>query len=303
MNEDDAKAIWLRAAELQAESAVRSEAATRQLAAADDPASDVDGISPDVVRAAALEAGIGSEFIELALAERDNGLTPPKKLTGWRDRSATHLLGTDERRIDVSRVIEAAPAEVLSVMQKILPNHPYLLTLRDTVGADPLNGAMLLFAVPKISAVNYTTFSYKMAWADLRELRFTLHPRADGAHTEVSIHVPLDHSRRVNWIASISLTSVSGVGGGLFGAAVAKAAALAGAAIAGPIAAGVVATGALGAWGMRGAYRTGLRKGREELVGILQTISVTCRLGTGFFPASPAPSKDQGDGLDLSGLL
>ena len=306
MNEDDAKAIWLRAAELQAEAAVKSEAATRQLTEAVDRSSDGDGISPEVVRAAAVEAGIGSEFVELALAERDSGLAPPKKLTGWKDRSATRLLGTDERRIDVSRVIEAAPAEVLAVMQRILPNPPYSIVLRDTVGADPLNGATLLFEVPKISAMNYTTFSYKMAWADLKELRFTLRPRADGAHTEVSIHVPLHHSRRVNWIASVALTGTSaGFGGLLTGAVVAKSAVLVGAAVAAPFVAGAVATGALGAWGMRAAYRAGLRKGREELVGILKMISVTCRLGTGFFPAGPAPAAptEKGDGLDLSGLL
>jgi hypothetical protein len=110
----------------------------------------------------------------------------------------------------------------------------------------------------------------------------------------------------VNWIASVALTGTSaGFGGLLTGAVVAKSAALVGAAVAAPFAAGAVAVGALGAWGMRAAYQAGLRKGREELVGILKMISVTCRLGTGFFPAAPAPaaSTDQGDGLDLSGLL
>ena len=286
MNEERAKAIWLRAAELQAEAAVRSEAATRQLSDGGDGAATGDGITAEVVRAAALEAGISSEFIDLALAESDTGLAPPKKLTGWKDRWATRQLGTAERRLDLSRVIESPPAEVLSVMRTILPKHPYLLTLRDTLGADPLNGAVLVFEVPRITGLGYTTFTYKMAWADLKELRIALHPRAEGAHTEVSITVPLEHSRRVNWIASTTLTGVSAGGGALVGLGIAKAAALAGAVVAGPVAAGVLAVGALGAWGMRGAYRIGLRKGREELVGILKTIAVTCRLGTGGAPAT-----------------
>ncbi len=301
MNENDAKAIWLRAAELQAEAAVRSEAATRQLSDGGDRDATGDGISAEVVRAAALEAGISSEFIDLALAESNTGLVPPKKLTGWKDRWATRQLGTDESRLDLSRVVEAPPAEVLSVMRKVLPNHPYLLTLLDTLGADPLNGAVLVFQVPGIMGTGYTTFSYKMAWADLKELRITLHPRADGAHTEVAIMVPLQHSRRVNWMASTALTGVSAGGGALVGAGIAKAAALAGAAIVGPIAAGAVAVGALGWWGMRGAYGMGLRKGREELVGILKTLAVNCRLGTDFFPSPPMPSAGAGGGL-TSGL-
>lgn len=303
MNEDQAKAIWLRAAELQAEAAVRSEAASRQISDGDGTAGPSDGISPDVVRAAAVEAGIAPEFVDLALAESKGGLTPAKRLTGWKDRWATRQLGTDEGRIDVSRLIEASPAEVLSVMQKILPNHPYRLTLRDTVGDDPLNGALLVFEVPKMSATNYTAFSYKMAWADLKELRFTLHPRREGEHTEVSISVPLQHSRRVNWLAANALTGASTFGGGLFTMAVVSAAGLAGAVAAAPVVGGGVAMGGLVAWGMRSAYRAGLRKGREELVGILKTLAVTLRLGTGFFPAPPPPAAGQGGGLDVTGLI
>lgn len=302
MNEDDAKAIWSRAAELQAEAMVRSEAAAQ---AKDDGVAERDvgdGISTDVVRAAALEAGISSEYIDMALAESEGGVSPGRKLTGWKDRAATRALGTDERRIDVSRVIEASPAEVLGVMQRILPNHPYRLTLRDTIGADPLDGGLLIFEVPKMGATNYTTFSYKMAWADLKELRFSLHPRNGGEHTLVSIMVPLEHSRRINWIASNVISGVAAGLGGLVGVGVAKAIALAGAAVAGPIAGGAVAVGGVGVWGMRAAYGAGLRKGREELVGILKTIAVSCRLGTGFFPAPPAPSGDGGDGLDATGL-
>ncbi len=302
MNEDEAKAIWSRAAELQAEAMVRSEAA-----ASDDGSDDEEGpgvgISTDVVRAAALEAGIAPEFIDMALAESVGGITPSKKLTGWKDRYATRALGTDERRLDESRLIEAPPAEVLSVMQRILPNHPYRLTLRDTIGDDPLDGGLLVFEVPKMTSTNYTSFTYKMAWADLKELRFRLQPRADATQTHVSITVPLGHSRRVNWIASNVLTGVSAGGGGLVGLAVGKATAVAGAVIAAPIAAGAVAVGALGAWGMRAAYRAGLRKGREELVGILKSIAVTCRLGTGFFPAPPPPPAEAGDGFDATGLI
>lgn len=292
IDEERARAIWLRAAELQADAAQRLEERTRRLAV---PGSDPpdDGLDPDAVRGAAIEAGIAPEFIDLALAESEGSLEPGQGLQGWKDRYATTLLGTEVRRLDFSRTIAAPPDRVLEVMQQVLPSSPYLLTLRDTVGDDPLDGAVMVFQVPGVVGLNYTSFAYKMSWADLRELRFVLRPRDEGTQTEVQVSIPLERSRRLNWIVGQVLTGVGGLGGGVVGLAVAKATALAGAMVAAPVAAGALALGGLGAWGIKTAYRAGLRKGAEEINALLKTLDVTCRLGAGFF-RSPGPKGGAG---------
>jgi len=295
IDEERARAIWLRAAELQAEAARRMEERSRLLAASPE-ASPEDGLDPEAVRVAAIEAGISEEFIDLALAESRGSLEGEGGLSGWRDRAATRLLGTDVRRLDFSRVIAAPPARVLEAMQQVLPNTPYQLTLRDTVGDDPLDGAVLVFHVPGVVGLSYTAFAYRMSWADLRELRFVLRPLDGGSRTEVSVTVPLERSRRINWMVGHILPAGGGFVGGMAGMAVAKATALAGAAVAAPIALGALALAGGGSWVMKSLYRYGLRKGEEEVEGILKTLDVTCRLGTGFLPSGQKPAPGAGGG-------
>ena len=300
IDEDRAKAIWLRAAELQAEAAQQVEERSRALAPGDGDDSG-DGLTSDVVRAAAIEAGISPEFIDLALAENQGGVSQDKQLEGWKDRAATRLLGTDVRRMDVKRTISAPPEQVLDAMQKVFPNHPYHLTLRDTIGENPLDGAVLVFEVPGMTGGFYTSFTYRMSISDLKELRLVLRPRDEGQRTDVTVNIPLGRSRKINWMAGHALPGGGALLGGIGGVITAKVAALTGALVAAPIAAGALGMAAVGHWGMRAAYRGGLRKGREEVEALLKSVEVTCRLGTGFFPSPPATS--QGGGIDLSGLL
>lgn len=302
IDEERARAIWLRAAELQAEAAQRMEERNRILAAPGDAPLE-DGLEPGAVRLAAIEAGIGPEFIDLALAESDGSLEPGQGLVGWKDRAATRLLGTDVRRLDISRTISAPPSRVLEVMQQLLPNSPYQLTLRDTVGDDPLNGAVLVFQVPGIAGATYTPFAYKMAWADLKELRFVLRPRDGGTRTDVLVTVPLERSRRINWMVGHLFTGAGGFVGGIVGLVAAKVAALAGALAAAPIAAGALVVGGVGSWGIKAAYAAGLRWGEEEIAALLKTLDVTCRLGTGFLPLGPKPPPRGGDGPGVTDLV
>ncbi len=62
ISEEEARALWRRAAELQAEAARRLEERSRQLAPSD-PA-EVDGYRLGDVRAAAADAGISPEFVD-----------------------------------------------------------------------------------------------------------------------------------------------------------------------------------------------------------------------------------------------
>ncbi len=309
MNEEEARAIWLRAAELQAEAAQRREREARRLGAGDDPAGHVatDGLTVDAVRTAAVEAGIASEFVDAALTEASLSGGASRTLTGWKDRAATRQLGSDARRIDASRSVEAAPARVLEAMQRILPRPPYTLTLHDARGEDPLDGGLLVFRVPRITA-NYTPFTYTMAQLKVEEVGFSLRPSDDGRTTDLSISTSLAQSRRSNWVASNVIAGASVGAGGLAGLGIAKATALAGLAVAAPIAGGAVVLGAFGAWGMWATYRSALRKGRRYFDEMLGAIAMDCRLGPGFFPfLEQLPDRDVRDadaiiGYDDHGL-
>jgi len=304
LSEERARAVWLRAAQLQAEAAQRLEERSRLLAAdeSSEALSDEAGLSSDMVRTAAIEAGIAPEFVDLALAETDGSLETGKGLVGWKDRAATRLLGTDTRRLDVTRVVDASPGDVLKAMQHVLPQHPYLLSLRETVGEDPLDGAVLVFDVPAMTGLAFTSFAYKMSWADLKELRFVLRPMDEGARTEVLVSVPLERSRRINWIVGNAASGFTGLAGGFIGVVVAKGMALAGAAVAAPIAIGAAGLAVLGSKGIGASYRWGLRTGEEEITTLLKKVEVTCRMGGGFSPPAP-PTSGASDILGLHNLL
>ena len=128
-----------------------------------------------------------------------------------------------------------------------------------------------------------------------------LRPLEDGDRTEVLVSVPLDRSRRINWIAGNTISGFTGLTGGIVGMIVAKGMALAGAAVAGPIAIGAVGLAAAGSKGMGAAYRWGLRIGEEEVTTLLKKVDVTCRMGGGFSP--PPPASGSSDPLGLGGLL
>ncbi|MBT8337137.1 MAG: hypothetical protein KJO11_11070, partial [Gemmatimonadetes bacterium] len=282
MNEDEARAVWLRAAELQAEKAQRHELEARLLGPGDESEQTGDSLTVDAVRRAGVEAGIAQEYIDLALAESRLTTDSSTRLVGWKDRAATRQLGTDARRIALSRRIDAPPARVLEAMERILPHAPYQLMLEDSVGDDPLDGATLLFRVPKVTTL-YTPFSYTMAQVEIRQIGFTLRPRDEKQATELSLTASLGRSRKANWIASNVLAGLGGTTGGLIGFGIAKATALAGAVIAAPIAAGTVVAGGLTVWGMRAAYRSALRKSKDHFENMLKGITMDCRMGPGFF--------------------
>jgi hypothetical protein len=304
MNEDEARAVWQRAAELQAESAQRHEREARLLGPGEDGDPAGDSLTLDAVRRAGVEAGIAREYIDLALAESRLTTDATAGLDGWKDRAATRQLGTDARRIALSRRIEVPPARVLQAMERILPNAPYQLVLEDSIGEDPLDGATLLFRVPRITAMSYTPFSYVMAQVEIRQIGFTLRPAQEGTATDLALAASLGRSRKANWIASNVLSGLGGGMGGLFGFAVAKGTALAGTLVAAPIAIGAVVLGGGTVWGMRAVYRSALRKSQVHFENMLKGITMDCRMGPGFFaPRRDAPT-DTGDGggIDLSSL-
>lgn len=287
LDETTAKAIWLRAAQLQADA---SRQVRERTARAEEFATGIHSSVPTGsyrqgdVEAAAVEAGIGEEFVQLALAElpADEAALPAGQEL-HEDRFTTLVLGNVERSLSVTRVIAAKPARTLEALGQVLPAAPWNLTFRDTVGGHPLDGGVLTFAMRELSAADYFTnhaFSslrYYMSVVDAYQLRITLHPVAGDPHrSEVRVTADLRPGLRKN----AKIGGLLGGGMGAVGAAVGIGVSLGTGLGLAAIPIGVGALGAVGAAMVavyRGSFRWGLGRARRELEHLLEAVGAHAR--------------------------
>ncbi len=302
ISEEEARALWRRAAELQAEAARRLEERSRQLAPREHPsdAPESEGYRLADVRAAAEGAGISPEFLDHAVAESRNRALV-EGAPAQPSATAARFLGRPPRTLEVSRVIHAPAEEVYAAMQRILPDRPFRLSLVDHHGADPIEGGMLVFRVP---AYSYTataadqSFAYEMTWADLKQLVFSLR-RLDKSPpaTELTVRAGLTSSHRKGlWVGGIFsgvVATLGGVGGAFASGAVAVGLGLGGIAL-GAAAVGFLAGGAssggLAMLGYRRLYRYALRRGRKAIRDLIGAIAVDTETGGTFSSPKPLPS-------------
>ena len=318
LTEKEARALWERAARLQAE------AATRQLPAPEaEDEQDVEvegGMSLDVVRRAAVEAGIDPAFVDDALVElEDSGPTKPV------DARAEQYLDDDTSVARVSRVIEASLDDVYLALQRVIPRAPYGLTLKRVDGPDPLKGGVLVFDVPYTGATNnglqvsgpITDIRH---YADFRELRVRmreLEPGSEGSpRTEIEVTASRVHAKRVNYWVGATFGGVAAAGAGAAGSLLTGGLL----ALAGPVEAvamlGVGAAAAIAGWfgterGWRRAYRWGQRKGEKAMAEMLDAVDLDLRTGGAFsagHPSAPPSATDAEEAGDdplglSSGLL
>jgi serine/threonine protein kinase len=280
--EAQAEAIWLRAAQLQAEAASRLEQRSRQGNALNtlSHAMPSGGYRLRDVELAAKEVGISPEFVALALAEgpgaRSNAVVQASERS---EKVTTALLGTQERSVSVSRVIRASPKVVMESLGQVFPNRPYFMKFKETVGGHPIDGGVLVFSVPGLLATDmglggssYSSFTYRMYQIDLNQLNVTMRPvQGSTPSTEVTIYGDLRPGMRKNlkvdgWIAGG--VGLMGAGGGF----VAGIQLLAGALVAAPVVGGAAVFAGASIAGYRWLYRHCLRKSLEELEGLLTAI-------------------------------
>ena len=292
ISEEEARALWHRAAELQAEAARRLE--ERLLAPQGRPSdtAEVEGYRLADVRAAAEEAGISPAFVDHALVEaRNRALAEGDQARP--SKMAARFLGQPPLALEVSRVIHAPAEEVYRAMQRILPERPFHLSLVDQHGGDPLDGGVLVFNVP---AYSYSTtpadqsFASEMAWVDLKQLLFSLRRAdTDPPETELTVRGSWVHSHKLNlWVGggfSAAAGSLSGVGGAFAAAGAAAALGIggiaAGAAVLGFLAVGA-AVGGLATLGWRALYRYALRRGQKAIGNLIGSIAADIETGGSF---------------------
>lgn len=279
-----------RAAQLQMEAVERMEQQARTRIETDtESGAAAGGYLREHVEAAAAEAGISPEYLRQALLEQDALGEHAEELAPWVDRMGNRLLGTRQRSLELSRTIDAEPAAVLEAMQRIVPAHPYGMTLVDSVGGLPLEGGVLVFEIPRLSMASTTissSFSYAATCVDLLQLHVTLRAvhLEKRVGCEVTFRGDLRTSTRRNVWAGLGLSSGGGVLGAIVGgAAVIAAGAVLPLALAG-VAVGAAGMGAASAAGYGAIYRYYLKKMIRELETLLKVINTSARTGGAFGP-------------------
>jgi hypothetical protein len=325
LSSDEAMAVWRRAAELQAEAAarlesrMRSASETRQLAASTTPLSNSNGESaaltassraPDAVptdayrlrdvEAAAAEVGISQRYVALALAEikaSPDAMRRVQPMPEWKERLTTRLFGTTQRTVSVNRVFRYPPRIVLQALGRALQAAPFSLELRDTLGGHPLDGGVLVFALPAMTGDTNYKWSYTRYGTFVPEVRVTLagvpgDPRA----CEVSMHADLRRGINANLAAYGAFAAGGGVLGSVAGVAIGKQVlALVGTALFGPAIGGalVLGVGVIVAAGP--VYRWGIGKTSDEMDDALAAVDSSIRSLDIFGEPPPAlPSRTSG---------
>ena len=266
VSDEEARELWRRAAELHA-AADHSRARQRALVRAGER-----GLTLEDVSAAAEGAGIGADYVRLALAERQLPDGDAIRRDRWTARWLRRVVG-DRDAIHVSRVVDAEPARVLEAFRAIAERPPYDLRLEDGIGEDPLRDGVLIY---RRGARAGSAFDGALELADARVVFVTV--RAEDGGARVRLHVPL-FRRGVNLAVGGVSAGVLGAGaswcGWALGGAVAAGLGVASlAALAVPAGVGALAGGALGLGGFRRLYHGLVRRAEAALGGLLGAVAV-----------------------------
>ena len=292
----EAQAIWLRAAQLQAEATSRLQGRYRASAASGAPVIS-GGYHLKEVQAAAVEAGIASQYVAMALAERPaDRTTDAVGLTGSDERLMTRMLGTPERSISLSRDIHASPKAVLEAIGRIVTAPPFRLRLRDTVGGHPLDGGIMVFDVPMLRTAQiavgenaaHSLFSIQLTQIDLHQLNIVLRPLGSPAEScRVTVSGDLRKGLRRHWRVDRRLAAGSAVAGGGLGVFVGVTTLPLGPLTALTAAAGGALFGWVAAALYRWAFRVVLRRGADEIESLLGAVDGSLRAASLFGAPSP----------------
>ncbi len=282
LNEEEAARLWQRAAQLQAEAAQKAEALAEESESEKADGDPPEGYALTHVRSAALEVGIGGEFVDAALADlrAERALREGKR--GW--RLARRILHHSPDTIKVRRIIEAPAADVLSAMWDVFPREPYRLAMTHQT-ADPLEGGVLVFDIQGLNSPFPEGLALEARHAGIRQVFLSLRA-IDGAtpSCEVTLRGPVDLSHNIG----VGLVSAGGAAAGVLGLSM----------VLGPVGlvlgavltvGGVVVGGGLGVKGYRALYGYGIRRGRRALEGLLGAVAGRAQGGWGV--TSPKGSE------------
>ena len=293
LTDEEARRLWARATELQAQSARRREeaqAGTSDAADAQESAPVPEGYALTHVRAAAEEAGIGGEYVTAALRELRAEQAIRSTKPGRFHRLTARFLDADSPDIIVRKVIAADAETVYRAMERVLPAEPYRLTLKGADG-DPVRGGTLSFEGSPSPSGHARGFSHDLWWSDIRQVHVTLTPlENDPPACLVTARSPVSWAYAINFGLAALFTASGGVGGAILvtagtvgvlsflGLGMVPVAAVALAALGGAGSAGLALEG------YRALYRYGRDRGERALEGMLGAVSLDALGGWGRFP-------------------
>ena len=307
LTEAEARALWERAARLQAEAAARELAPPSDEADESTRARRTGDYSVEVVRRAAEEAGIAPEFVDRALEEAALGAEPPTAVDRWADR----FLGDGPRIQRVSGEIDGSMEAVYGALQRVLPNPPYNFSLVRTVGRGPLEGGVLVFEIPYYTGAGLGGGTASQVvldlrhYADIKEINVRLRPVADAdpekPRTEIHIWATTANARRINFWVGNGVAAGVGIAAGVAGAALTGGLLAVGGAVAAAVGGVSGAAGFVGVRrGWRPLFRATQRRGERGMQRLVEAIRLNVHTGGGFAP-SPESRSLRGD--TLSGML
>ncbi len=284
LTEEEARRLWERAAELQAEATPRGELSEGDSEGLADTASP--GYAVDVVRQAALDAGIDPEFVDKALVE-----VRTEAESGRLDRWADRFLKDIPKWLTVRRTLDASPEETYASLQRVLPNSPYEFNLIGTRGASPLEGGRLIFEVPNQvgfgTSGNSTVFDIRHH-AGILEIEVSLRAVGENSRqTELEITAQLVSGRRVAFLAAQAVGAVAFIPAFFFTGVFTGAVLGLGIILVMALAAAGGGGGFLGASrAFRPLYRWALRRAEKAFERLISAIAVDVRTGGAFAPRS-----------------
>ena len=285
ISEEAARSVWRRAAQLQAEAERRLEETLALPVASTSGVSDTDGLHTDDVRAAAEEAGISPEFVQIALAEASASPAPSSIMSRSDALGARLFLGATQPTIGATATVQGSMALVSAAVLQVFSGHPCLLQAGEVAELPSWSGRVIVFNVPKYdwSATSNLPFVEKAAAIGLKQLHVAVRPLAgEPASCEVVVAGDLQPGLRKYWRWSAATSVGATAAGGAAGVGIAAASAVAGALliVPGVLGAAVLSGASVGAWALgyrsyRGAVEQSLRESLELLPAAVRAISAT----------------------------
>ncbi|MDF2775756.1 MAG: putative serine/threonine protein kinase [Geminicoccaceae bacterium] len=284
ISEEAARAIWRRAAQLQAEAERRLEERTHQMPGqlpVQQAAESLEsaGLRRDDVRIAAEEAGIAPEFVEIALAETAASPGPASPVTRWDVLGAQIFLGSSRHTIEVSAIIPGDLDTVSAAGLQVFSGHPCLLQTGEVAEIPSSSGRVIVFNVPKYDwgATANPPFVEKASMIGLRQLHVAIRPLPeDPSACEVVVAGDLRPGMRRRWQWGAATSVGASAAGGAWGVGLAGSV-MAGALLALPalVGAAVVSGATVAAWAA--GYRYYRSRVEDALRESLELLPATAR--------------------------
>lgn len=279
ISEEGARAIWRRAAQLQAEAERRMEENLRRVPSGAGAVPLGDGLHPEDVRAAGEEAGISPEFVQIALAEAAASDTPSTPTARGDGLGARLFLGVTRHTLEATANVQGSVDTVSAAVLQVFSGHPCLLQAGEVADLPSWSGRVIVFNVPKYdwSATANPPFLEKASMIGLKQIHVAVRPLAlEAPSCEVVAAGDLHPGMRSRWRWSAATSVGASAAGGVAGVG------LAGSVIAGgllilPALLGAAAVGgaAVGAWAL--SYHYYRSKVEESLKQSLQLLPAAAR--------------------------